>query len=257
MIVGGDPGAIGRLLDSLLESWHFPIREVCVWSEAPLDEPALEAFHGVLDSAAARVGISTHPRLFNACPLSVAVESVQSAVCVVLSQHVLARGATTPWEALKHFELFPDAVAMGGRILDSGSIVREAGAVAPHGGRLHAVFSGLEASNPGTFAMALKPQTLDQPSLDAFFVRREFLLRSVGAEGGLGSAGAIAAAVAREALRSGARIGMSPLIEFTLQEGARADRETLAPNVLQLPLPGAGDRRLSEWGFVAAAGQYR
>jgi glycosyltransferase involved in cell wall biosynthesis len=115
LIVGPDPARVKALLDSVLASWHFPLREICVWSDAAMTEPVIEAFHGVLTAAAQRAGISTTPRLFNACELSVVVDAMQSSMCTVMSQGVMARGPSAPWEALKHFELFRDVVAMGGR----------------------------------------------------------------------------------------------------------------------------------------------
>lgn len=253
LVAGGDPACIRRLLDSVLEAWRFPIREICVWSREPVSETAAQAFHGVLEAAASRAGVSTRPRLFHSCPLSVAVEGLPSPTCVVLSQHVLAQGGRTPWEALKHFEIFRDLVAIGGRIMDGAHLVQEAGAVGTADGRPHAVFAGLHANHPGPFALALKPQTLDQPSLDAFFVRREFLLRSVTGNADIATAGAIAAAVGQHAMASGSRVAMSPLVEFRLQEGRDPQRATLPGAVTRV------QRRsgvMSEWGFAAAAGQY-
>jgi len=254
LVLGGDPTRIGALLDSLLATWHFPIREIGVWSPEPLDEAALQAFHGVLLGAAQRARISTTPRLFTDCPLSVATQALGAGLCAVLSQDLLAANTQTPWEALKHFEFFLDLGAIGGRILERDGRVADAGSIVLEDGRRHFVFAGLDQADPGVFALALKPQTLDCPSLDAFFVRREILLAATAPAHAPVSIAQLAIAAGVEARNAGQRIAMSPLIQLRLQDGAAAQRAS-ASWTEPAPAPPSA-RRVSEMGFVALAGQF-
>jgi hypothetical protein len=148
-------------------------------------------------------------------------------------------------------------VAMGGRVIDAHGTVLDAGAVYVDEAQAHFVFADRSAADPGSYALALKPHSVDQPSLDAFFVRHHFLARCARSGRKLGTAGEIGMAVGAVAHEAGLRVGMSPLIDFVLQAGAVPARQALAP-ALAAPSPrGTERRRLSEMGFVAAASRHR
>lgn len=254
LIAGCSAARVGACLDSILDSWHYPVRQIFVWSKEPLPEHDAHQFHAVLSSTATRLSLPTLPHLFQACPLPVALERVQSRYCAALAEGVVARSAATPWEALKHFELFADVGVVGGRVISTDGLVADAGAAWREDGSAHFVFAGLPAADPGHFAMALKPQLVDCPSLDAFFVRRDLLHAALPRLGEVSSCGELAVAIAHVSAVGGAKVAMTPLVDVSLQPGAAAQRESNDARAPWKSRP--SPRRVSEMGFVEARGRY-
>jgi hypothetical protein len=80
-----------------------------------------------------------------------------------------------PWEASKLFELHSDVAITCGRLIDRDGQVVESGLVFDERGRLVAPFTGQRRTDPGPYALALKPHQLLCP-IKAFFVVRVSLI---------------------------------------------------------------------------------
>ena len=124
------------------------------------------------------------------------------------------------WEAMRLFEMHPDTVLVGGRVLDGQERVVECcGIAAPtSGGAVRFPWLGLKRDDPGPFAMALKPQSASIVP-DGFFIAdvaflRDTLQRIAPAETPADGLGSILGDAAR---RMGRRAAYSPLVAAKLQ----------------------------------------
>lgn len=126
------------------------------------------------------------------------------------------------WEAMRLFEMHSDVALVGGRVLDQTDIVVDCcatgeivdGGVSPWIGKLR--------TDPGAYAMALKPQTVATVPQKFFFCRTEVLreaLASMEIEGqGLEELSSQLSALVRS---RGLRIAYSPLVEAVERSSAR------------------------------------
>ena len=90
-----------------------------------------------------------------------------------------------PWEAMAHFELFPDTVVIGGRIHD-GRRIRMAGRYFGFGRGCDSPDTGRSLDDPGYFAQMWKQHSVSAVPVQHCVVRAEFLagaLRTVAAAG--------------------------------------------------------------------------
>jgi hypothetical protein len=138
------------------------------------------------------------------------------------------------WEALKWFELQPDTVIVGGRLVDDDDVVVDAG-LGRRGRHVLPVYRGLRRHDPGAFALALKAQTNHAPA-EGFFVGDAAFLRSA-VESVLrhGSGAPFAATLGALARTAGRRIVYSPLLEARRQRTERAARSAAAASQQALP----------------------
>jgi glycosyltransferase involved in cell wall biosynthesis/SAM-dependent methyltransferase len=83
------------------------------------------------------------------------------------------------WEAVKQFEMHPDVAVVSGRILNARDVVVASGNVPDNLGRLLSPFEGLEKTDPGPFAMALKAHCILCPADGLFVARSAFLARAL------------------------------------------------------------------------------
>jgi O-antigen biosynthesis protein len=72
-------------------------------------------------------------------------------------------GRGWPWEAIRLLELHPDAAVVSGRVLDDRGTVLDAGRRAGRWAMALNDFVALNRTDPGPFALALKPHSIDQP----------------------------------------------------------------------------------------------
>jgi glycosyltransferase involved in cell wall biosynthesis len=93
--------------------------------------------------------------------------------------HLLWAGTTIEepewaWEAMGHFELFPDTVMIGGRIHD-GRRIRMAGRCFGFGGGCDSPDSGRSLDDPGYFGQMWKQHSVSAVSVEHCVVRADFL----------------------------------------------------------------------------------
>lgn len=129
------------------------------------------------------------------------------------------------WEAMRLFEMHPDTVLVGGRVLDRHERVVECCGIADPaaGGAVRYPWLGLKRDDPGPYAMALKPQSAATVP-DGFFVAdaaflRDTLRRVVPAQtpAGGGPGGLLGTILGDSARKSGRRVAYSPLVEARIR----------------------------------------
>ncbi|CAO3460156.1 hypothetical protein [Azospirillum argentinense] len=148
-----------------------------------------------------------------------ALASVTASHVLVLREGLRVEDAAL-WEAMRLFEMHPDMVLVGGRVLDGQERVVECCGIATptSSGAVRFPWLGLKRGDPGPFAMALKPQTAATVP-DGFFIADVAFLRGTPqrvapAETPAGGLGSILGDAARH---MGRRVAYSPLIEAKLQ----------------------------------------
>ncbi|MAU27545.1 MAG: hypothetical protein CMH45_09095 [Muricauda sp.] len=80
------------------------------------------------------------------------------------------------WQALKHFELTPSVVAVGGPLVKQDQSIYFGAGVHLNDSTLIDPFSGLSIKDPSYFSIAARPHCVDVLSIDLMMVKREFLL---------------------------------------------------------------------------------
>jgi glycosyltransferase involved in cell wall biosynthesis len=85
------------------------------------------------------------------------------------------------WEAVKLLEMHPDVAVVSGRLVNDAGVVVSCGSVPDRFGRLVSPFAGLEHTDPGPFAMALKGHCIRCPAEGLFVARSAFLARAMEA----------------------------------------------------------------------------
>ena len=138
------------------------------------------------------------------------LETVSTALVVAVGPGIIPLGNGGCWEAMRLMEMHADVGLVGGRIVDGNDVVVASCSLT---GSDWSPLGALR-TDPGPFAIALKPQTaLSTPG--GFFYCRADLLRQAVAEGEAGVS--LADAMVAIASRQGVRIAYSPLIEARLQ----------------------------------------
>ena len=152
------------------------------------------------------------------------LERVDSDLVLLVQGDMLVADSDPVWEAVKWFELLPDTAAVCGRLLaPNGSIILGAdlGDSCADGAVFHPI-AGRQAGDPGPYALALKPHSIDVFDPRLALVDRRLLLgalRSIDSVMSIESSGTALGTSLRD---GGARIVYSPLLM------------ALAPNV-QMP----------------------
>ena len=154
---------------------------------------------------------------------------------VVLGDRWRPEGEDWLWEAIKWFELQPDTAIVGGRLIDDDGVVVDAG-LGRRGRLVTPVYRGLRRNDPGTFALALKAQTIQAPAEGFFVGHRAFLRSAVESVLRDGFSGSFAATLGVLAHTAGRRVVYSPLLEARRQRVVRpllsvaaADRPASVP----------------------------
>jgi hypothetical protein len=108
--------------------------------------------------------------------------------------------------------LQPDTVLVGGRLVDDADVVTDAG-FARRGHQVVPVYRGLRRDDPGTFALALKAQTIYAPAEGFFVGHRAFLRSAVDLVLRDGFSAPFAATLGEVARTARRRVVYSPLLE--------------------------------------------
>ena len=139
------------------------------------------------------------------------------------------------WEAMRLFEMHPDVAAAGGRVVDETDRIVVSCAPPAAGSQAAAGWAGRLRSDPGPFAMALKPQSTAMISGPYFFCRVDMLREAAAAlaeeDKPLAELGAEVVARVRS---RGMRVAYSPLIEAVLSSWVRAVQPEQKPVVHQI-----------------------
>lgn len=98
--------------------------------------------------------------------LASALAAGQAPIVWLVSDSIVFEDDRAPWEALRLLELHPRVQAVSGRLVDGS-------------GRLAWPWAGAAESDPGPYALALKPHTIEVAPADLVFARRGFLADAV------------------------------------------------------------------------------
>ena len=97
----------------------------------------------------------------------------------VVSDRVCLSGDAWVWEAIRLFELHDDVAVVSGRVHDNQDVVIDTGRRFGSWSEGYRDFIGLRRTDPGTFALALKPHSIDVPSDVPMMVDTRFLLNAL------------------------------------------------------------------------------
>jgi hypothetical protein len=156
---------------------------------------------------------------------------------VVLGESWRPEGEDWLWEAIKWFELQPDTVLVGGRLVDDADVVTDAG-LARRGHQVVPVYRGMLRHDPGAFALALKAQTIHAPAESFFVAHRAFLRSAVESVLRDGFSAPFAATLGDVARASSRRVVYSPLLEARRHRTVRLVRSLSA---VDRPAPRSGE----------------
>ncbi|MFQ5851459.1 MAG: glycosyltransferase [Candidatus Binatia bacterium] len=207
-----------RTLRSIQLTTDYPFRSVIVCVPENLDvseRQDLEACGSFLcreeisDAMATRVHFVANPGLRE---VIAAVNSVTAPFVVLCSDAVEVEDGEWPWEALKLMELHQDVAIVGGRILDTHGTVVATGMVFREDGLLVCPEKHRTAGDPGHFALALKPHTVNGASLDFLVADREFLTSALNSLPVSATLACLPMWLGGAALKNGRRVAFSPLI---------------------------------------------
>ncbi len=164
---------------------------------------------------------------------------------IVLGERWRPEGEEWLWEAIKWFELQPDTAIVGGRLVDDDGVVIDAG-LATRRHRVLPVYRGLPRHDPGSFALALKAQTMYAPA-DGFFVADAAFLRSaVESVRREGFSAPFAATIGALARTAGRRVVYSPLLEARRQRAVGpVPSLAIADQPARVPATVGGDRDIA------------
>ncbi|WP_170296042.1 glycosyltransferase [Azospirillum brasilense] len=146
--------------------------------------------------------------------LASALAAVSAAHVLVLHEGLRVEDATALWEAMRLFEMHPDVVLAGGRVLDARGRVAECCAFASPDGTMSTPWLNLDRNDPGVYALALKPRSAATVP-DGFFLARTAFLREAlrdGAPANMHATG-LGGFLGTAARRRNRRVAYSPLIE--------------------------------------------
>jgi glycosyltransferase involved in cell wall biosynthesis len=149
--------------------------------------------------------------------LARALTDVESEIVVVLDDALRPSNDEGPWDAMRLFEMHADVAAVGGRILDAQSRVVACSEVLA-GRDVTDNWIGKSSHDPGSFALALKPQSATTLA-DGYFFCRSSLFRSIMATThGSMAQPQLGVRLAKAADLGGMKLAYSPLVEATIRE---------------------------------------
>ena len=144
--------------------------------------------------------------------LATALRDVESNIVVVLDDALRPSNDEGPWDAMRLFEMHAEVVAVGGRILDAQSRVMGCSEVLA-GRDVTNHWIGKSSHDPGSFALALKPQSATTLA-DGYFFCRSSLFRSiVSTTQGSMPQPQLGMRLAKAANLGGMKLAYSPLVE--------------------------------------------
>lgn len=116
------------------------------------------------------------------------------------------------WEALGIFELFPDTVMVGGRILDEAGIVLEAGQHLGFQNSCGSPDAGRKNSDPGYFGQIWKQRSVGAVSIQCAVVKAKFLSENLPEIPSGASLAFLGPWLGARALRTGKRVVYTPFL---------------------------------------------
>jgi O-antigen biosynthesis protein len=151
--------------------------------------------------------------------LATALRDVESDIVVVLDDALRPSNDEGPWDAMRLFEMHAEVVAVGGRILDAQSRVMGCSEVLA-GRDVTNHWMGKSSHDPGSFALALKPQSATTLA-DGYFFCRSSLFRSImSTTYGSMPQPQLGVRLAKAANLGGMKLAYSPLVEATIRESS-------------------------------------
>jgi len=121
-------------------------------------------------------------------------------------------GTEWPWEALGLFELYPDAVMIGGRIRSRNGVVVSAGRYFGFGGACGCPYKGRRSNDAGYFAQMWKQRSVSAVSTQFSVGKADFVLDVLDAVPAAASLAFLGAWAGARALRTGARVVYTPFL---------------------------------------------
>jgi len=172
-----------------------------------------------------------------------------------LHQGLSIENADWGWEALGLFELFSDAVMIGGLIRNDAGAILEAGLQLGFGGACGSPDRGRKRADPGYFGQAWKQRSVSAVSLQCAVVKPTFLLEALQQLPEGASLPSLGAWLGAFAFRKGERVIYSPFLggvsEAAWDGFTTTDEENLFTSVNRDILP---DRRYYPQPFSLRAG---
>ena len=147
--------------------------------------------------------------------MAAALDGTSSHVAVV-SDRVCLSGDAWVWEAIRLFELHDDVAVVSGRVHDDQDVVIDTGRRFGSWSEGYRDFVGLRRTDPGPFALALKPHSIDVPGEVPMVVDTRFLLNALALAQERVPA-RLAELLASAAAKESRRIVYSPLLEARLR----------------------------------------
>jgi hypothetical protein len=117
------------------------------------------------------------------------------------------------WEAVKLLELHRDIAIVGGRLVNQADTVVACGSVPDKFGRLISPIAGIARTDPGPFAMGLKPHCILAPADGVSMVRARFLTRALERRPGDLDRSEFALWLGACAIADDVRVAYTPLLE--------------------------------------------
>jgi glycosyltransferase involved in cell wall biosynthesis len=132
---------------------------------------------------------------------------------IVLDASVEPLSPEALWEAVKLFELHPNVVLVGGRIVNGKDEVVSSGWVLDRWKALAPAYDGMPRDDPGSWALALKAQSIASPAEGVFMIRSSFLREEAALLPPDLRWEELAPWLAGRAFASGRKVAYSPVIE--------------------------------------------
>lgn len=151
------------------------------------------------------------------------LETVSTPFVFVISNNVSPLGQDWFWESLKLLELHADVSLVQGLIVDKHKTVKRGGEIYLPDGELICPQFGKKATDPGAFALALKPHCISIVTTDFFCVRIDFLKQAI-AEMAESPMDGFGKKLGQYAQSKNVRVAFSPLI-LAEKKGALMDTE--------------------------------
>jgi glycosyltransferase involved in cell wall biosynthesis len=190
--------------------------------------------------------------------LEAAVAASECDLVLLLSAGLTLMDEQGLWQAVKQLELLPDALGVGGPLVDAGGVVRFGPVVETPDRRLVDPSIGKSLTNAGSFSLALKPHCVTVIGPDLILARRQALLDALRAAPAALTLRGLGAWLGLYSRRQGRRLVYEPLFCAGVHqesarlgdslEGLRNQWKWLLPLVTNAPMPIQG---LS--GFVWAS----
>ncbi|TDN67202.1 glycosyltransferase [Paraburkholderia sp. BL10I2N1] len=109
------------------------------------------------------------------------LEHSESEFAMLVGPATLAIETQSIWDAIKHFELVPDVVAVGGPLVDSSGMILRGALFLYDNATLIDATAGRAMSDPCAGSLGLKPHCVNGLSPDLLIARRDFLVAALKA----------------------------------------------------------------------------